>query len=243
MKQRSAILAILTIWLLAMCTVISFRMQDIMRIEVITVSPDQKDLLPMNVLREDEDGIHLYALAEGDAWTPGVRIFEVEHGSYTVENNNVRALTNNYRNYVQYTSRSFEVEDRARAAAKFKDAVSDTYIIRKGTEMIRQVEATRNIDFVTDAVADELGLSDDETVTSTRDLHQFYRQLPLLILIAGGIAAVIVMAVVTAVRYHQISNIRKYLIRRVVICAVITGCVVVLIFQVEIPSSLIRFNL
>ena len=65
MKKRIVCVSILVFWCLLMCTCTSVKMQEVMKIEVITVTPDKKGALPDEVLFTDDGGTHIYKIENG----------------------------------------------------------------------------------------------------------------------------------------------------------------------------------
>lgn len=82
MKTKILLLFILLFWLLGVCTVLSGKIEEEMLPQVVTVQagaqqlsdPNSKMKLPLGCLQAEENGMHLYRLAEGSGWEAGTYV-------------------------------------------------------------------------------------------------------------------------------------------------------------------------
>lgn len=89
MKRKVLFVFSLVAWVLVVCTLLSFRIEDMMTAQVVTAprEPYGPTILPMESLFYDETGRHLFEMVEGTGWESGTRARELGNQSYSVVEN------------------------------------------------------------------------------------------------------------------------------------------------------------
>ena len=235
MKKRIACVSVLVFWCLLMCTVISLKMQEVMKIEVITAAPDKKGFLPDEVLFTDDEGTHIYIIENGDEWTPGLRVHEANHGAYTIGPKGVW-FEGERVTCIRFASRPFKIDDAVKLAPKY-DAVEDTYVINKDPS--QTVQVTRTTDFIESQARQELGLDENVSVYSMADRKQFHLQLVLIGALALQCIFVLGLGITTCIRLPKLLEKRYAVMWRCVISGIVTVSMMVGIYLIDIPASVI----
>ena len=92
MKQRSLCVVCLVIYILISCTILSLKIEKEMltQVEVLKVKGDgmwgQSVSLPQTALFEDTQGRHLYEVIDGSGWESGLRVREIPRDDYELDN-------------------------------------------------------------------------------------------------------------------------------------------------------------
>lgn len=235
MKKRIACVSVLVFWCLLMCTVISLKMQEIMKIEVITIAPDKKGVLPDEVLFTDDEGTHIYIIENGDEWTPGLRVHEANHGSYTIGPKGVQ-FEGERVTCIRFASRPFKLDDAVKLAPKY-DAVEDTYVINNDPSQMVQV--SRTTDFIESQARQELGLDENVSVYSMKDRKQLHLQLVLIAALALQCIFVLGFGITTCIRLPKLLSKHHTIMWRCAVLGIITVSMIVGIYLIDIPASVI----
>ena len=237
MKKRIACVAVLVFWCLLMCTVISVKMQEVMKIEVIVVTPDKKDFLPEEVVYTDDEGTHIYKIENGDEWTPGLRVREVNPGEYMIGADGVRLNTFESAKYIQFASRPFKLDDAVKIAPKC-EKIEDTYVVSDGVTSWT-VKSARITDFIESQAKHELGLDENTHVYSMHDKKQFQKQLVLISIMALACVFVLSEGILTCIRLPELLDKSHAIIWRCIVLMIITMCLFAGVCLIDIPASMI----
>ena len=86
MKRRTLCVFSLLAWVLAACTMLSFKIEEQMTAQVVAAPRSAYGLtvLPMKALTYDETGYHLFELVEGSGWESGPRAHEIDGQDYSI---------------------------------------------------------------------------------------------------------------------------------------------------------------
>ncbi len=86
-------------WVLIACTLVSFKIEEQMTAQVVTVRSSRFEpvLLPMESLSYNETGYHLFGIAEGTGWESGLRARELGNQSYRIIDTMRRMIPSRYR--------------------------------------------------------------------------------------------------------------------------------------------------
>lgn len=107
MKKKALCAFLLIFWMLAACTFLSMRVEELMLPQVTVLEPafGHNDL-PISCVSFDETGPHLYSVYEGSGWEAGSRVAEVQRGTYRMDPEEGKVVLNSYGSkYVQYASK------------------------------------------------------------------------------------------------------------------------------------------
>ena len=236
MKKRIACVSVLVFWCLLMCTCISVKMQEVMKIEVITVRPDKKDTLPDEVLFTDDEGTHIYKIENGDEWTPGLRVHEVNPGGYMIGPQGVKLTGFENASYILFASRAFKIDDAVKIAPKY-DAVEDTYVIND--DLSQTIQVSRTTDFIESQARQELGLDENVSVYSMKDKKQLHLQLVLIAALALQCIFVLGFGIITCIHLPKLLSKHHAIMWRCVVLGIITVSMIVGIYLIDIPASVI----
>lgn len=105
-KKRAWNLLLTVLAALAVCTVMSGCVERQMTAQAVTVrGQGGSKKVPLDALVYDEEGTHLYEIAEGEGWETGLRIREIPGSDYQVEKSGVSDIYGMYHRYVHYASK------------------------------------------------------------------------------------------------------------------------------------------
>lgn len=133
MKKKAILIFTLVFWVLAVCTLLSLRIEELMITKVVICQPESDGFgmgmsdstLPADCLFSDEAGIHLYTAYEGNGWESGTRILEVPQENFAVEEDAISVTA--YGDFVQYASKPPKVGGIAEVQRK-GDKRDDTWL-------------------------------------------------------------------------------------------------------------------
>ena len=112
MKKKALCTFILVFWMLVACTFMSMRVEELMIPQVTVLELEfGHQALPIDCVMFDEMGPHLYNVYEGTGWEAGVRVMELQQGTYYLnpEEGKVVVSDNAFGSkYVQYASKPLE---------------------------------------------------------------------------------------------------------------------------------------
>ena len=109
MRRHCVFFFTLVFWSLAVCTILSTKIEEQMTAEVVIVE-SEKYTIPMDVLFQDEMGDHVYHVVSGEGFEKGKRVDEVTYGNYWLNEDCVGVNLEELK-YIRYASKEIGVGD------------------------------------------------------------------------------------------------------------------------------------
>ena len=90
MKKTAFCVFGLTLWMLALCTVLSVKIEALMTAEVVVFRPPDTGsyiqvLLPIDVLFCEDGQEHVYTVMPASSWKKGTQIMELDSENFSVD--------------------------------------------------------------------------------------------------------------------------------------------------------------
>ncbi len=154
------------------------------------------DQLPMDILMQDDGGIHLFYAEEGSGWEYGIRVHEMNPDSYWIGENQVTIHDGYDYTYIHYTSKPIQDGDLIHLTEINAKDAEDYLIISQvdgiqfdETESMRVLEqknsswlifAANEKPFMENRVKSDLRLYQNVRIYSLAEIRQFFGNFVLL---------------------------------------------------------------
>lgn len=127
MKKKVIFLFAFLFWVLAVCTLLSLRIENLMTPQVALVDEyANMSALPGDCLFTDETGPHLFTVVEGSGWSSGTRTREVQPEDYLLDEDRIALYT--YGDPVQYATKQPQDGYPVRVL-KFSQKANDHWVV------------------------------------------------------------------------------------------------------------------
>lgn len=247
------------LWLLAACTILSAKIEQLMVAKVITAeskSWSKEELtLPFSALVTDEDGAHLYQVEDGGEWNTGKIAQEVNPGSYSMEADCVRILNGTAGVFIQYASKSITQGDRVQVVKastqedmylivnengadwteeSLKNASSDGKEVQM-SEQAALLLVNGSNPFIESQVRESLHLSEDDHIYSLQDVQMFGEAIWYL----AWTGAILLFFFIIWIYSCRMAGKQKWLWGNGVVGVLLIGCLYAIVGRVDLPASLL----
>ena len=218
-----------------------------------------------DVLFEDEEGLHLYELAESNEWKDGYCIQEIPSTVWYFDENTGKIKLPNGRNYtlVESASRLPEVGEAVmiidipkrtigyvpftdKYLVYYPDGIPEEFILPENSEIIEQSNTTMllNMKDITypffEHTAKQLSVSmNDETcrVFSLTEAEVFLKQLPLLAVLTILLILPVLIWGCSGVLVKQAQKYRKLLLGNIGMSVILILAIVGVLGKIDLPAS------
>lgn len=236
MRRHVVFSFILVFWSLAVFTVLSAKIEEQMTAEVVTVKAEEY-LLPMDVLVEDENGVHLYEVYKGDGWEQGSRVGEVDSGTFWLNEDSV-GIIDEYTTYIRYASKMILPGNLVKTTPLYKGDSEEYLVIDSRKVQMLSVEE-EVLPFMQKAVKVDLGLSEDSIVYNMSEIKAFPKNFPI---IGAAIATLNISIMLWIVSWRKAKEVKKNAVLITVnvgICSALFLVFRKLVQKIELPDSLL----
>lgn len=254
-KKRAWNLLLTVLAVLTVCTVMSGCVERQMTAQAVTVrGQGGSDKAPLDALVDDEEGTHLYEIAEGEGWETGRRIREIPGSDYQVEESGVSDIYGMYHRYVHYTSKP--VMDGDLVSVVNQQTQEDQYLIvwpaesdeiREWLKKIRSENAKSSVlltvegkqPFMESQAKSELAAPKEVRIYSLNDIENFKKMIPLLLIC---LIILIMLTVILAYGFRKTKGGKSdtiILVRQGILIAVLLIFLTGILSKISLPSSLL----
>lgn len=142
MKRKSLCAFCLILWVLIVCSILSYRVEEWMKpwIDKVTYSNDAEtgeQYLPLDALIYEEDRPVLYEIVEGTGWESGKQARAVFEGDYVIfPDRIVLNVTYGYP-YLHYASKAFRDLDAVNLIAEPRERADDSWLLIRPPEILQ----------------------------------------------------------------------------------------------------------
>lgn len=228
MRRHVVFSFIVVFWCLAVCTVLSAKIEEQMTAQVAKVE-SKEYMLPLDVLFEDENGMHLYEVVQSEGMENGKRVRENEE--FWIQEDCVEIL-DEFATYIRYASKEIESGTLVEISPLYKGESAEYLVIDFGDTYVVSVEEGLQ-PFMQEAVKAELGLSKESTVYNMKDVRAFSKNFPVLGVILSALLASMILWVVSWKKKIPLFSLNTG------ICGVLFAVFYWFVQKIEIPDSLL----
>lgn len=189
MRRHIVFVFIFIFWGLAVCTVLSEKIEEQMTAEVFVQRAEDYSL-PLDALFWDEEGQHLYKVVNGEGWEAGKRVNEVNRGNFWLNEDRI-GVNDSHADYIRYASKEISPWELVEMMPLYEGGPEDYLVIEADDARIVSVEEGLK-PFMQEAIKVELGLPEESTVYNLNDVKSFFGNFPIL----GGIVALLLASII-----------------------------------------------
>ena len=189
MRRHIVFVFIFIFWGLAVCTVLSGKIEEQMIAEVF-VQNGEDCTIPLDALFTDEEGEHLYIMISGEGWEAGKRVNEVRRGNYWLNEDSI-GVNSNDEDYIIYASKAISLWEPVEKMPLYEGGPEDYLVIQPDEVQIVSVKEGLK-PFMQEAVKANLELPEEATVYNLSNVKAFFGNFPIL----GGMIALLFSSII-----------------------------------------------
>ena len=236
MRRHIVFSFIFVFWSLAVCTVLSAKIEEQMTAQVAKVEAEDK-LLPMDVLFEEEDGVHLYIVVKSEGLEKGRRVAEIDEGEFWL-NEDCVGIIDDFATYIRYASKEIAPGDLVETTPLYRGKAAEYLVIENGKARMLSVQGELK-PFMKEAVKIDLGLSEDSAIYHMSDVKSFAKNFPMIGVILAALATSITLGIRSWKKAKEAKKHARSLVMNIGACGVLFLVFTKLVQKIEVPDSLL----
>ena len=148
MKRKSLCAFCLVLWVLIVCSILTYRIEEWMTpwVDTVTYATDAdtgEQYLPLDALVYEEERPVLYEVVEGTGWESGKQGKVVFEGDYVIFPDRIVLNVNYGRPYLHYASKAFRDLDAVNVTAEPMERTEDSWLLIRPPEALQTEQLSR----------------------------------------------------------------------------------------------------
>lgn len=150
MKRKSLCAFCLILWVLIVCSILTYRIEEWMKpwVDTVEYATDQdngEQYLPLDALVYEDDRPVLYEVVKGTGWESGKRAKAVFEGDYVIFPDKIVLTVNYGYPYLHYASKAFRDLDAVNVTAEPMERADDSWLLIRPPETLQTDKFSRTI--------------------------------------------------------------------------------------------------